>query len=188
MPVTTAPIYPTAGWMATDYGYKAMAFDPCEATSTSVALVANGTIHFTRVPVRTRTLITNVILHVFTAGATLTANQCLAALYDPNGNLLSATGNQATAWTTAGTKVMALTAPQDCPPGLYDVAYFANGTTRPAFLRTVSDGTPNLGLTGNAIRFGTDSTNTARTTTFPATLGTKSYATTSGVHYWAGLS
>lgn len=183
MPYTPPTVFPN-GYQAADYGYLAMNWDPAAAVNTSTPLNANGTVHIARLAIRRRMLVTNVILQVFTIGATLTANQCLAGLYGPTGTLLSTTGNQATNWTTLGTKVMALTAAQDCLPGFYDVAFFANGTTRPAFLRTAADFNANLGLTTTSLRIAT--ADTGRTTTLASPLGTK--VTTNAVSYWAGVS
>jgi hypothetical protein len=177
---TTAP----SGWHASDYGYVAMAFDPAAFSTTSTPLSANGTLWFTRVILRRRALVTNIVLDILTAGATLTANQNGAALYNAAGTLLSNTAmTQSTNWTTTGPKVIPLLTAQDCAPGFYDIAFFANGTTRPAFIRAQGDEKANLGLTTTAIRYG--SANTAQTTTFPATLGTK---TAAQPLYWAALS
>jgi hypothetical protein len=184
MPLTQPTVYPN-GYQAADFGYLAMNWDPAAAANTSTPLNANGTIHVARLAIRRRMLITNIVLQVFTAGATLTANQNGAALYNSAGTLLSNTAmTQSVGWVTTGTKVMALGTPQDCLPGYYDVAFFANGTTRPAFLRTGADGLANLGLTTTALRIAT--ADTARTTTFPATLATK--VITNAVAWWAGVS
>jgi len=184
MPVYNAPMYPPAGYQASDYGYKAMAYDPVESSTTSSPLANNGQVYTSRIILRQRALISNVILQVFTAGATLTANQCIAGLYNSSGTLLSSTANQATNWQSAGTKVMALTAAQDCAPGAYDVAFYANGTTRPAFLRANPDFNVNLGLATAAWRFAT--ADTGRTTTLPSPLGTK--VVTNLFPYWSAVS
>lgn len=184
MPLTTATVYPN-GYQASDFGYLAMNWDPAAAANLSTPLNANGTIHVARLAIRRRMLITNIVLHVFTAGATLTANQNGAALYNATGNLLSNTAmTQSVGWVSGGTKVMALGSAQDCLPGFYDVAFFSNGTTRPAFLRTGADGTANLGLTTSDLRIAT--ANTAQTTAFPSTLATK--VVTNAVSYWAAVS
>ena len=102
-----------------------------------------------------------------------------------NGTLLSNTAmTMSTVWTSIGTKVMALGAAQDCQPGFYDIAFFANGTTRPAFMRSGADGNANLGLTTTNLRIAT--ADTGQTTSFPATLGTK--VTTNAVCWWAAVS
>jgi len=183
MGLTSAPVYPTSGWQASDYGYKAMAFDPGESSTTSTPLSANGIIWFTRVAIRQRCLVSNIVLHIFTAGATLTSGQSMAALYNSSGTLLSATASTSTTWASSGTVTTALTSAQDCLPGLYDVAFFSNGTTRPAMLRSQCGTQGNLGLTSGDIRFGT--ADTGRTTSFPGTLGAK---TSGAVCYWAALS
>jgi hypothetical protein len=137
----------------------------------------------------TAALVTNINLHVVTAGATLTANQCLAALYTDAGVLLSATGNQATAWQSTGMKVCALSAAQAVTPGQwYRAAFYANGTTLPTFARGSSVGAVgsdlvNYGLSAPTLRFST--ADTGRTTTMPGTLGSQ---TAAPIAWWAGLS
>jgi hypothetical protein len=174
------------GLIPADLGYTAWTQDPNTVRDAS-ALTPAGTMFLTllkRVPAGT---ITNIEMSVQTAGGTLTANQCLTALYNASTKaLLSATGNQATAWASTGMKTMALTTPQVWAGGdLYVVVYY-NGTTGPAFLRGLGSTAANGKLAATASRFGTDSTNTARTTTMPATIGT--IAANAVYTHWAALS
>lgn len=92
-----------------------------------------------------------------TAGATLTAGQCLAGLYTAAGARVGVTADMTTTWTTAGNKAMALTAPYEAAPGKYYVAFLFNGTTSPTFACGSTLGatfTPgNANLTAGAYRF-----------------------------------
>lgn len=180
MPSFNPTVFPSS-YQGSDYGYISMSYDPAAATTTSTALTPAGKVFTVRLPVRTRSLVTNIVMWVQTAGATLTAGQCIAGLYQ-NNTLLSSTADQATNWASTGAKTMALTAAQDVSPGFVDVAFYYNGTTGPAFMRTAATA-GNLALTTTSIRNAT--ADTARTTTLAATLGTK---TASAVTYWAAIS
>lgn len=174
----------SGNWPADALAYEAMNYDPLLCT-TQTALGANGTVYVAKlwVPVGT---ITNIVLVVGTAGATLTANQCYAALYDDAKAFVDKTANQATAWTSTGLKTMALAG------GAYSntvarwmyVAVWANGTTRPAFSRAPGG---NAAINGalSAANARWASANTGITTTEPATLGT---FTATAVPYWYALS
>jgi hypothetical protein len=182
MPIYSTPIFPTT-WQGSDYGYISMSYDVALSTNTSTPLTPAGTPFGIKIPIRRRCLVTNVVIHLTTAGSGLTANQCGAALYQ-NNVLLSATAmTMSTVWNSLGTKVMALTTPQDVAAGFVDVVLFYNGTTGPALLRSGATA-GNLALTTTALRNFTTN-DTGRTTTFPATLGTR---TASAVAYWAAVS
>lgn len=178
--------------MPADLGFQAWNFDPIAAT-TSVALNANGTLYFSRIPIRESFTAANLHVNVVTAGATLTANQCLGLLYNSAGTLIGRTANQATAWTSTGEKVMALTveagqslALQGGPDSYVIGAVYANGTTRPALSRWDAPSSAplaNKNLTGNSIRHGT--ANTGITSTPPSALASQAAATW---QYWMGLS
>lgn len=167
-----------------DLGFIAWTYDPQPTAGTgSSPFTAGGTLEVQRLRVPKTSLITNLHVYVQTAGATLTAGQCLAGLYDANGNLLSATGDQSTAWQSTGLKTMALTTPQTIAAGWYDVAVFYRGTTGPAFVRGTSYAFSNGLLTGSNLRSARAAT--GNTTTMPAALGAK---TASTQNYWAALS
>ncbi len=174
-------------WTPADLGYFAWSFDP-SSVSSGFALTPAGTVYLVAVNLRRPKLVTNVIVGITTAGVTLTANQCLAGLYNPSGTLVGTTANQATAWQSTGVKVMPLTGgPFTLPAGVSYVAFFYNGTTAPQFGRSSAlNAIYNAGFAGsNANRFEIDSTNTGRTTTLPATRGT--FGGTS-VAIWAAVS
>lgn len=170
-----------------DHGSAGWSFDPADAQGGTILPTA-GRVEVVRVRA-VAALVTNINLHVTVAGATLTASQCLAALYTDAGALLSATGNQATAWQSTGMKTMALTVAQAVTPGqFYRVAFYANGTTLPTFARgsavgAVGSDLINYGLSAPGLRFST--ADTGRTTSMPGTLGTQ---TAAPIAWWAGLS
>jgi hypothetical protein len=170
-----------------DHGAIGWTFDPAD-TQAGTILPTAGRVEVVRIRA-TAALVTNINLHVVTAGGTLTANQCLAALFTDAGVLLSATGNQATAWQSTGMKVCALSAAQAVTPGQwYRVGFYANGTTLPTFARGSSVGAVgsdliNYGLSAPTLRFST--ADTGRTTTMPGTLGSQ---TAAPIAWWAGLS
>ena len=178
-PVLTAP--------ANGYsGYVGMNYDPGMAVGQS-GLTA-GVMHMARVDVTTAKTASNLVVSIQTGGATLTAGQNLAGLYDVNGNLLASVADQSTAWTSTGHKVMALASSVALTPGAYFVGLLFNGTTSPMFLRTVgstaSAATVNLGLSAAQLRWGTTGTGL---TALPATV-TMSGRTASGSCLWAGIS
>jgi len=165
-----------------DHNLLEWAYDPALAVNGSI-LATGGTVNFVRLRVRRRRTITNVVLYVTTAGATLTAGQSFAALYTGAGALLSATADQASAWVSTGPKIMALSAAQTVNPGDYLVACWSNGTTLPSFARAAGSAVANVGLSGSAVRFGI--ANTGVTTTAPANLSGMGPVS---VAWWAALS
>lgn len=168
-----------------DHGFLAWAHDPAAAGSNS--LFTGGVIQLVRIPLRATRTVTNIILHVITQGTTLTAGTCWAGLYDSSGNRLGVTADQATAWTTAGTKTMAITGgPLTLNEGYYWVAFVATGTTIPQFLRAsgVGGAAVNAGLSAANTRFGTYGTTQ---TNLPATITPGSIGQ-SGIAWWAALS
>ena len=168
---------------ASDYGLLAYNYDPCTIGS-GQALGASGTLYVMKLRTPIPLSVTNVHAHVQTAGATLTAGQNFAALYDGSKALLGQSADQSTAWTSTGFKTMALTGgAKSVPAGYFYIALWSNGTTRPAFGRAGSVAAINLGLTAANARWA--SANTGQTTTAPATLGTFTAQTQS---YWAGVS
>ncbi|MGZ4745708.1 MAG: hypothetical protein ACXVYY_01360 [Oryzihumus sp.] len=186
MPLSTPSSYLRAAEaLPADHGLLAWSWDPVLCNSSGVVFTTAGTVYSTRLWVPQPMKITNLHCMVMTAGATLTASQCLAGLFDSSGNLLSATADQSTAWTSTGFKTMALSTAQNVPQGFVDVAFFYNGTTSPALARAASTTQTlnNLNLSGNSIRFASSAT--ARTTSMPASLGTKTSVT---MAYWVGLS
>ena len=171
--------------IATDFGFAAWAYDPAPAGTNSV--FTGGVIQLVRVPIRASRSITNIVLSIGTAGATLTAGSCWAGIYDSSGNRLGQTADQATAWTSTGTKTMAITGgPLTLAEGLYWIAFVATGTTIPAFLRAsgVGGASINVGLSAANTRFGTYGTSQ---TTLPSTITPGSIGQSNNA-WWGALS
>lgn len=129
---------PSGIWTPSDAGLLLSTFEPERASSTFQP--AAGFIYLFWVKVPSTVRLTNLLIQVTTAGATLTSGQCLLGLYDAAGNLRAATATQHTAWQTTGLKTAALTAQGSYTldtPGrnglFYRIAVLANGTTRPVF-------------------------------------------------------
>lgn len=167
------------------YGFKAMAFDPAFYATNSSLLPTAGRTHFTRLGLYVPSLITNLYVYVTTAGATLTANQNKAMLYDGAGNLLGTTVDQATAWQTTGFKPMGLVTPVWAAAGSVYVGFYHNGTTAPALGRTLVSIAPNnMNTTSPNLRTGLGAA-TGQTTTPAATLGAQTAASTL---YWVAVA
>lgn len=167
-------------WAPSDYGMIAWAFDIMHC---GLLASVNGYLNLVGLKIPVATTITNVILGIGTAGATLTTGQNFAALYQ-GGSLLAGTADQATNWQSTGAKVMALTTPQAVTAGLAYVAFYTNGTTPPAFFKGALGGTGiNVNLSSPSYR--STWTNNGLTTTLPSTLGPMTQATTA---YWAAVS
>lgn len=180
---TYAAVSPTLDDPA-DFGLLACNISPLALGGGSTALPTNGTVYGSRLRVTRPVSVTNLHLHVGTAGATLTSGQSFAALYGANKDLIGVTADCSTDWTSTGYKTHALIGgPVSVPAGVAFVVVFSNGTTRPAFLRGPALAVVNASLAAaNAVAFSAD---TGRTTSMPATLGTF----TAAAHgYWFGLS
>jgi hypothetical protein len=168
----------------TDHNLKAWNYDPIIVNGSSVALATAGKLYVFKIKINESVSITNIIAHCTVAGATLTAGQCFAALYQ-NGSLVGQSADQSTAWASTGTMTMALAGgPYAVSAGYVYAALWFNGTTGPTFYR--SGGTTemvNMGLTAANSRFGT--ADTSITTTAPASLGA---ITALNIAVWVGLS
>lgn len=174
---------PPGLWSPSNVGMKAWTFDPANVSGQSP--VTAGALNLSMVYLPDPALITNVVLIVGSAGVTLTASQCFAALYSGAGNLVDVTADQSTAWASTGVKAMALAAgPVSLAAGYYYVGLFSNGSTQPSFSRVLTAAfVANAGTAAPNLRFAT--ANTGLTTAMPATLGAQ---TASGTAYWAALS
>lgn len=189
--LTTSPNTPTPA----DHGYIAWAFDPANIIGTSALTV--GALYLTAMYIRAATTITDIALaYGTTAGAGL--SNCYVGLYDSNGNLLSGSADQSTAWATSagssgGPKTTALTTPQSVAAGYYWAAFMIGGAgTNPVWGRGGNNpiGFMNIGL-GLNTRFGelsTASTPAAPFTALPAsfTPATANIAIP-GAPFWAAV-
>lgn len=184
--------YPTSGYnnptfRATDHGLISWTTDTVTAAATSITQA--GTPIYTKIKITERlTLVTNILVVITTAGATLTANQNFAGIYDSSGTRLAVTGDQSAVWNSTGVKTMALTAPVTLAPGYYYIALLTNGTTQPTFLAAGATA-QGAGISANL------TTATARAlsapaggvTTLPASVTLGSQVLTGAVR-WAGLT
>lgn len=165
-----------------DNGWLAWSADPLLAYTGLI--VTGGDAYFIQVPIRQTATISNVILYVATAGASLTSGENFAGLFSATGTLLSATADQTTNWQSTGLKTMALSAAQTVAAGVYYVGFYGNGTTLPKFSYNASTNANFGANSGTYPRIGIDVTNTGLTTAFhsPAAIS----ATTTA--YWAAVS
>lgn len=167
-----------------DSGYGGWSHDIAACSATAVG-PGNGSVQLVALPVRGTVTITNIVLGIDTAGSGLVSGQNFAGLYQ-NGTLLATTADQSTAWASAGLKVMALTSQQSVSDSYGSVyaAFFVNATTAPLFLQAAIGQQKWADIASQYLRYCRDATNTGRTTSLPATLGTL----TSTTPYWAAWS
>lgn len=128
-------IYSGAPWGPADVGFKAWTFDPVQNEGNHT--LTSGRAEFIRIRLGAAASITGVGFHLQTNGATLTAGQNFAALYDTSGNRLAISADQSTAWTSGAgdNKSSAFTAPYVASAGDYFVAFLAVGSTPPVIGR-----------------------------------------------------
>lgn len=149
-------------WVA-DYSYPTIqpanqglcgwSVDPA-ATSSNLTLTS-GLLYFIAVRATDTRTLSNLWVHVFTAGSGLTTGQSLLGLYDSTGTLLATSGDQSTAWATTGAKAAAISASVTAG-NTYYVGVLSVGTTPPALSRgSGTGGLGNLGLTSAPYRFNT---------------------------------
>lgn len=170
----------------TDHGLVGWSFDPALAQAGTLVPAA-GVLNLARVRVL-GSAVTAIQVYVTAGGATLTASQCLAAVFNDAGALLGAgavTADQSTAWASTGLKDMALTVAQAVTPGaFYQIGLFYNGTTAPTLARasTVAAALNNAGMGSAPYRFST--ANTGLTTAMPGSLGAQTAAANA---WWVGV-
>lgn len=175
-------------YLAKDFGFLAWTGD-LWILSAGQILTGNGVTHVVKLKVpRALPTVTNIVAIVQTAGATLTASNCWAALYDNSKNKIGVTADQSGVWNSTGIKTMALTSgPFALPAGVCYVVFAATGTTLPKFLGGGLGGTlVNLGLSAANSRFATEATAVTTLGTWPATLST--FSQTNGQAYFAAIS
>lgn len=180
--VQAAPIVP----QASDQSLVGWTFDPVDQQGGTILPTA-GLLMLSRIKVNAAA-VTGIMVNVTAGGATLTAGQNLAALYNDAGAILGAgavTADQSTAWQSTGLKTMALNVAQAVVPGAwYRVALFANGTTLPTLGRAsnLPADSINAGMVAPTLRYST--ANTGLTTAMPGSLGAQ---TASSPAWWVGL-
>lgn len=174
----------TGIWTPANSGLIAWSMDPMSCYIAGGVLSA-GFLYLQAVIIPKAGNITNLIIDIATAGASLTSGQNHAFLYQ-GGTRLGVTADQTTAWQTLGAKVMAIAGgPVAAAAGLAYVGVVPNGTTPPALLAPIAAANAaTIPITNmNAYRSGYDS-HTGLTTTGPATLGTLTDTTP----FWAAVS
>lgn len=169
-----------------DRGYLAENY-PFHIGINNTVLPTAGLLQLSKIRLPVGASVTNVILSVITAGGTLTAGQCFAALYTGAGVRVGVTADQAVAWASAGVKAMALASgPFACAAGDYYVAAWFNGTTGPALMRSSGQGSGFINNGFATPNFLWATADTGLTTTAPANLATPQTGT--GSAYWCALS
>lgn len=184
------PLYPAAqvtdtSLVPSDRGWKAWT-QPPYVLSASTALPTAGLLTLRRIRRVPATSITNIVTFLGTAGSSLTAGQCFAALFTAAGVLVGQSADQAASWASAGLKTMALAGgPYPLAAGDYYVGVWFNGTTGPAIVRHTGVSN-NLSSAGqSAPNLETCSADAGVTTTAPNPFGAQ---TATGVEYWYALS
>lgn len=162
--------------MPEDLGYI-LGSVPLE-TLTTTGTWASGTIYAARVVARQTKTISNLSVNITTGASGLTAG--LLGIYDSSGNQRAVTADQSSAWTSTGSKTIALTSSYTVTEGqYYYLTGIAVGTTGPTMMRTgTGSGSPtffNIGSTSSTFRWGT----LAAQSTLPSTLTLSSFANTS---------
>lgn len=127
--------------------------------------------------------INNIILGVVTAGATMTAGQNFAGVYDCAGVKVAQTADMSTTWNSVGYKVMPVQTPVLYHQPWIWVAWYSRAATVPQFARDGVLANANFGLTGTACLLGT--ANTGLTTALPTPLGAITLADT---QFFAAIS
>jgi hypothetical protein len=142
---------------------KAWTWDICMGSLNNATTQATGRVLAVKIPLKRRTLITNLLAWVQTAGATLTAGQNLAWLCNSDGSVIanSVTGDQSGVWTSTGGKVMPVAGGpllvDPGPKGFVWLCLLTVGTTPPLWRCGVA-GTAqtNFNLANNEMRCGRD--------------------------------
>jgi hypothetical protein len=170
-----------------DHGLITWTHDPATCRSTGDN-ITSGTVYLCKVKIVDRaTVVTNVLLSILNTPTSMTASQNFVGLYDSAGTRLAVSADQASNWTTAGLKTVALTSPQTLAVGTYYVAILMNSTgTVPQLLQGngASASALNAGLATNAARF----LNTAAgNTSLPTSITLGSQSTNAGSR-WVALS
>lgn len=173
---------PSVLWGPQDQGFAGWSYDP-EIAAGASNIPAAGTIQCVRIKVIPGVLISNLWLGINSPGATLTAGQNFAILYnDAATTLLGQTVDQSTAWTSGFTPVKMPITPVNAPGQYVRLAWYWNGTTGPKFQWASSSNLVNANLVAATARFATGGA--GFTSTPPASL---TLALTADA-YWGGLS
>lgn len=151
-----------------DSGFLAMTSDPGYCSGGSI--ITSGVLSGIRIWLAAGTY-NNIYLGCTVVGATLTAAQSFAGIYNQQtGVLLRGTSALDVVFTGLGLNVCPLTSALVITvAGFYDICFYSVGTTMPTFARTsnIDVRIPNLNLAGNFLRAFT--ADAALTAALPAT-------------------
>jgi hypothetical protein len=171
-------------------GFLEWNFNPEAMNTSSKTLTTSGTVYLVKISPLYNTTVTNINVYMGSNGATLTSGENFLGLYDYNGNLMSATADQTTAWGSGAPKLIttALTTPQTVYAGYdYYVAFLFNGTTSPGFAAGANvPGPMNVGLSNAYLRFA--ATNSTSVTSLPSTITESSNTSTNASAIFVALS
>lgn len=173
-----------SGAQATDIDLAAWSFPPwaCFAQSATTG----GRIYYSAVRLDAATAVTNVVVGVQTAGATLTADECWLALYDSAGTRLGLSESQDTALEATGRiEAAVFGSATTLQAGVYWVAILTNGSTQPTIYRG-SNATGIFNGSTLPAAFGLSASGSQ--TEMPATVDWSTDTTAGGTPYWVGLS
>ncbi|MGW0580485.1 right-handed parallel beta-helix repeat-containing protein [Streptomyces sp. NPDC002920] len=174
------------------HGWVEWAYDPISTGAGTGQATTTGTLYLLKLPARTGGAVSNIVATIgSTAPAgTLTSGQNLAAIFDDTGTRIAITGDQTTAWATAGLKTMALTAGVTLQAGRdYYIGILSVGSagTAAVFIRSAGGvtTTPNGGQSNAQQRFAVNGTGL---TAMPSSVTLSSNAGSGAQPYFAALS
>jgi hypothetical protein len=185
---TTSIVPPLAIESLSTLGIQAWNY-PSLYTSASTPALASGRIYTMLVPLAYSITVTNILIGVQVAGATLTTAENWIGLYNSAGTLIGQSADQTTAWAGTGLITAALVSGPFAVSGSFCVvALVSNGTTCPQFSKAAT-GAPapaiaNLNATGANLLFAGNGTGTV----LPGTLTYASANGANGQAMWVGLS
>jgi hypothetical protein len=168
---------------------------PIGLASSSGGVAASGRIYLARIPLSgAQVTVTNLLMGVGAAGATLTAGENFAGVYDENGDEIGVTADQSGVWTATGLYTMALVGgPFTGSWPFVCAAFVANGTTGPSFIRAMGSGVGGgavvLGETAATAAFAVNGL--SGNTSLPGFFSYASNSIAAGnnpLSFWAGLS
>jgi hypothetical protein len=174
---------------ATDSALAAWAFDPAGATQTF--LTTAGVLYLVRMVLTSQQTITNGLVSLTTAGATLTSAQNFLALYNASGTRIAVSADQTTAFATAGLITAAWTTPvTNAAPGIYYVGVLCNGGTAVTLASgtTLKPGNVSLGNAGLATATSRYLTSGTSQTATPASVTLSSASGNVAATIWAAIS
>lgn len=176
-----------SGAVASDHSLLAWAYDPRGAANSTA--LTSGTVYLIKVQVTASGQTSNgMVVHVPSAGVTLTAGQNFVGLYDAAGTRVAVSADQTAAWGSNGFKTIAWTAPVAVTPGFYYIAILTNGATGISIAREANlDATlVNINLTPATLRWSAGGTGLTGLTSLPASI-TMADRAASMLTVWVGL-